>query len=523
MNSDKILYARETNKSKIIRNICAVATLLLALYNLYNLFGLGYQNLDLNAMTETLVENNVDGLINDAFMSVLEEDYGITSPLPDFSGIPTVIMCIVCIALCVRANIADGHVVKPLCKTAIFSTGTLLWCVILSDTVVGMMLPLFLNQWLYGYDLQVQSAASMNRYAPNSLLYLLYFAINLSLAIIPASIARKKNRSFIKYFIFGSLAILPTIAVAIMVGDKFEDRKISEKGILFVVWVFVVYRVFVWILTPMENLVTYVCTLFDPEFELPSVTNITTAGIAFYIFEAVLCAVAALLAGFVIVLLLRNVVAAMAMSMNKGKKVMSYSGNNATYVNQLLNAMPIAKKYDAFFRRRDRLASYKELDVDKVLRLAIPVTLIFAVASKEIYINISPFLNIPDAQSIFPLQMYLYAVLGCFILLCLLMKPIAIIRCRRAKKMDAKSDEKGYMAEIRAQLPDFAEIADEELRYKNLRNMSIIMKNVPKNLKPETVSSAAARVQEGIDIGKVLAVLAGTAAVAVAIDKASKE
>ena len=63
----------------------------------------------------------------------------------------------------------------------------------------------------------------------------------LVVALIPAIIAKTKHRSFIKFYLFGIVLIIPAIIVAIIISDPEDDAVVRGKGVWFVVAVISFY------------------------------------------------------------------------------------------------------------------------------------------------------------------------------------------------------------------------------------------------------------------------------------------
>lgn len=60
-------------------------------------------------------------------------------------------------------------------------------------------------------------------------------------ALIPAFIAKSKNRSFIKFYLFGIVLIIPAIVVAIILSDPEDEAIVKGKGVWLVIAVISFY------------------------------------------------------------------------------------------------------------------------------------------------------------------------------------------------------------------------------------------------------------------------------------------
>lgn len=499
----------ESNAHFIFRNICAIITVLLAISFLYQLFDIKLQVHDQEQFVNNMANEYSSEYLSQGFEEVMLEDYGSIMPSFDFSGILNIILLILCVAACVLSNVANGHLVRPFYRTSVIATAIVIVTQLILASPLKVFLPILLATFMQGVDANMETVAGMNYELPHTIIYICILILAFLLAFIPASIARKKNHSYALFFVFGYLLFLPALAVSLCIGDKYDDEKINGKGILVVLGIGITLYLTKVFLTPIDAFFTYLSNKYYPQLmESEEITGMLLTLIAL---EVAVSFTLALLVALTVTKLLKKPIDFISVSLkgNHAKTMpVNYIGKNANYVCQLSRALPIAKKYERFFNRRDKLARYKKLDIDNVMAMVLPITLIGAILAAFIYKNVSAYLPLPLDQHVFPWRIYGCVVLGIFAVSCVLAKPIAILKCRKAQKLDTISEQKGYLQTIRNELPDFYQLRDEELRYKTLRDMRIIFRLGADGMAIDDARNYASLAKEGAAMAKIIAIAA---------------
>lgn len=302
--------------------------------------------------------------------------------------------------------------------------------------------------------------------------YLVVFTIKLILPMIPANIAKYKHRSFWLFYVFGTLFFLPTTVIALCMGDPYDDELASGGGIA----VIVIGTITAYLTPKLVDFNNIHMTAFvENHISLWGVTEmaelsagwIIALGLVMYIGAFIV----ALIAGLLVALILWKPLCAITRFINdkildrKIRKIEiaedSYQGKNKRYIDDLNNVIPFAKKYRLFFKKRDRLAQYKKLNIVRILKITLPLPLLLLYALSPIKENFGGGEVIWKAAGIL------------FVVLLLLSKPIAMLKYRKSLKYDAIDAQNGYTENMSILLP---ELAPEDLRYLKLRNMRIILK-----------------------------------------------
>lgn len=506
----------ESSAHFIFRNICAVVTVFIAIYFLYQFLAIDMQSHNQDQFTNSMADAYASDYFAQGFEEVMMEDYGIQIPSFGVPNIFNILLFLLCVVACVLSNVVNGHLVRPFYRTSVISTAIVIVIQCISETPLKIYIPILLATIIQGTDGDLAAIEHINRELPRSLIYVCTLVIAFLLAFIPASIARKKNHSYVGYFLFGYLFFLPALAISLCIGDKYNDERINGRGILVVLGIVITFYLTKVFIMPIDIFSSYLSNKYYPQLmESEGITGMLLAVLAL---EFAVAFILALLVALVVTKLLKKPVNAIAVSLKGGKKKAgssNYIGKNANYVCQLSRALPIAKKYERFFNRRDKLARYKKLDIDNVMAMALPITLIFAIFIEFVYKNISIYIPLPWDQNVFPWRIYGCVVLGIFILTCILAKPIAMLKCKKAQKLDAISEQKGYLQSIRNELPDFHELQDEDIRYKTLRDMRIIFRFGADHMAIKDALDFASLTKEGVAMAKIIA----TAAVPIVLAK----
>ncbi len=335
---------------------------------------------------------------------------------------------------------------------------------------------------------------------------LLIPVIVVALALIPAFIAKSKNRSFGWFFFFGIIfGFIPATIVATCIGDRFDDEKVSGKGLYLVV----LFGVTALLLKPSFSMVDKLSIILAEKLNIQyDINNPSTWVVA--VFAFVITLGVPFFIGLLVATYLKPYFISFALKANRKKeKETVYAGINYDVVNRLNDAIPIAAKYDPFFRKRDIIASYRKLSFGRVLAICIPPVIFICLLFIFFWFRYMPQVNreIYDTGSFWH-YLGITAAISAGIML-ILSKPVAMIRYGISLKYDEKDAREGYTARIREHIP---ELKDTDLRYKKLKTIRTLMKfGVTNDIR--MACYYADQIAKGVKMAKIVASVAIPAAV----------
>ena len=495
---------------RFFRNVCAMITIIIAFYFLYVFFDFHDVPEDMTQFSSDqffeISESDVTDIGNQAFAEVLSEDYGIS--LPSLPSLPSLsfFLCVLCVVCCFLANRANGAFVLPFYRSSVIATGVAIGANVLSSTLfVRPMIRSLVIVYHYLYAGSIYKGVV--DYDPLSTnITIAKLIIGTVLGFLPAFIARRKNYSFVLFFLLSIPFFLPVLIITIIMKDKYENEMVSGRALTWVL------RVIVFVFS-LKTFGTFVLTkapdVLDAmlEFIFPGILEVEEYTPEVIISLAIVFAIIAvpptLLAFWIPALLSRPIEKISSMVKPKKKTVGTYCGVNAEYVNQITEALPAARKYKFFYKRRDRLASFREFDIDKAMGIAVPATYLFTLLFR--WANFLFGKEIFGVRGIFPFRIYGYGIIIVFALFVLLSKPIAILLSKRADRLDRIDKEKGFMREIRENLPSFEDVPDDKIRTKYLCYMRAFYKVNKEELDPRDAGNLAELVKEGVSMTKIVA------------------
>jgi len=498
-----VALKNETKAHFLFRNICALLTVLIAVYFLYNALGFNIEADSWEELGQVTAEDMASEVLEQGFDEVMMEDYGIETPKLiniDFIAILDVILLVACIALCVLSNWVGKGPAIHFFRTSVIATCMAVAGFVLSSTMFSVISKFFSIGGSMANDAAVEVMSQMDD--TEIFAAIVIVMIVMLIALIPAYIASNKNHSFKLFYILSLFAFVPMFIIALIIGDKYEEKYFSDKGIKLIIGGIITFILTANIIEIYgDKAGEFVQSVYPYAMETEHKPEVIILILVLF----VAAIIPSIIVSCLVLLVLNKPIAIFTGAFQARKKpVRRYTGKNAYYVNQIMEAIPIASKYKYYLNKRDRLASFRRLDIDGVMRIAVVPTIIYAMLALYFFPVLASFIPAMGSEGKFNTAFYVYSILVIFLILVVFSLPIAKLNVKRSEKMDKVIDNKGYIREIREKLPDFSNIPNENISHKKLCYMNTMYRVVEEGTRPEDVSKAVSLVSEGVSFAKII-------------------